>query len=218
MKEISHLIYYKFTLINSDLKALSIELKNHNKDASKNTWFIFLKQALVILTNLHDSEKEIRNFYQDISGLSEIYKKILRELKFARYIRNKFIGHIHNGLIQKAIEWRPELITMVHNHNSNEKNFIVNLFVLETLINTYVDEDGRHLYFKGDLDLLYPKDFRKFITMIDKSVKIGLEFTNFFLESTFVKPNTNSSNEKAYEMFFKAGETEFNYLKKSNKR
>ena len=54
-----------------------------------------LKTALIALANVSDFELTIRSTYQTHSEPSEIIKPLRANLEFAKYLRNKVIGHLH---------------------------------------------------------------------------------------------------------------------------
>ncbi len=54
------------------------------------------------------------------------------------YLRNKFAAHLTNDLVDKALEWKPELKIMLDKVYDPKIVSIFNLFLLETAINTYV--------------------------------------------------------------------------------
>ncbi len=95
---------------------------------------VLIKHAFTTIGTLVDLELTLRPQYESYPTVGEAFSKTKRELEFAKYLRNKAIGHIHSQLLPKAIEWRPELKYMLSRLGEDGTMFIVNLYVLETAI------------------------------------------------------------------------------------
>ena len=117
----------KARLIKSDL----IEILNQFERCSlKNmSSIILLKQALISIANLVDFERTMRVIYSEHRNLSSIFNEMYDEYEFAKYIRNKFVGHIKIDLLTKAIEWKPELRYLLHKTNDPEVMFLYNIWI-----------------------------------------------------------------------------------------
>jgi hypothetical protein len=68
------------------------------------TWVPFLKIALMSLGELADLEPQMRSLYRDHLELSKAMKKLEADLRFAKYLRNVFAGHLNDDLIAKTYE------------------------------------------------------------------------------------------------------------------
>lgn len=68
-----------------------------------------LKNALIALANMVDFELTVRNIYEEHRTLSASFKRCWKNYEFAKYLRNKLVGHVLPELVEKAIEWKPEL-------------------------------------------------------------------------------------------------------------
>jgi len=98
--------FVKAKLLRADLVEIDNQLeKSGFKDMSS---IILVKQVFVLAANLVDLELSIRSIYAEHRELSSIYAKASKEYEFAKYLRNKFVGHINHELLEKAVEWRPE--------------------------------------------------------------------------------------------------------------
>ena len=95
--------------------------------------------------------------YSQYRGLSEKFDSFKANAELFSYLRNKFAGHLTNDLVEKALEWKPELKMMLDKEYDPTIVAVYNLFFLETAINTYVDDQGRHKFFDSETDLLYPQ-------------------------------------------------------------
>lgn len=127
---------------------------------------INLKVALVALANVADFELSLRPTYKLEPEPCGIIKPLKQNLAFAKYLRNKAIGHIHPELVAKAVEWQPMLRKIPCDIDDPQLILQVNLWLLETAINTYVNDDGGHKVFDGDTDLMYPPDWARFVNSL----------------------------------------------------
>jgi hypothetical protein len=137
---------------------------------------ICLKSTLVAIANLLDFERTIRILYKDHRDVSKVFKRYEKNYEFAKYLRNKFVGHIHPELIKKAIEWKPELRSIARKMDDQKLMILINIFILETTINTYVDDDERNKFFETETDLMYPPDWKRFLNFLEISVRSAIAF------------------------------------------
>ena len=86
-------------------------------------------------------------------------------------------------------------------------SLLINVFLLETAINTYVDDDEKHLVFDGDTDLVYPPDWRRFSGFLGDVVRGGIAFLALLI-GVLELPGKPSDAERM-ELFKKAGLTTF---------
>ena len=176
-----------------------------------------IKTAFLAFHNLCELEKTIRSLYKDHRELSIKFDAFRPQAEFFSYLRNKSTGHLTDDLIDKAFEWKPELtLTLNKDHDAN-MILIYNFWVLETAINTYVDESGKHKVFKSETDLVYPPDKERFQKTLLESIELASDFLSS-VESILksgVSPPT--SKEDVMELFIKAGRTDFAYLTKNRR-
>lgn len=178
------------------------------------TGIICLKSALLTLNNLVDFEKTVSDIYKDHQTLSTVYSDNRRKFEFAKYLRNKFVGHIHTDLVDKAIEWRPELRYLAVQMNDPKVMHGVNIFILETAINTYVNEDGKHKIFDSETDLVYPPDWKRFIDYLEQSIRAAILYLNDVCEALSPAITHPELNQIDFEPWVNAGSTRFTFLKK----
>ena len=201
----------KARLIKSDL----IEILNQFERCSlKNmSSIILLKQALISIANLVDFERTMRVIYSEHRNLSSIFNEMYDEYEFAKYIRNKFVGHIKIDLLTKAIEWKPELRYLLHKTNDPEVMFLYNIWILETTINSFVDSNGKHRIFNSDTDLIYPPDYQRFINFITETIKSAIEYLNILDAILYISIDEYEKTENI-EHWLLASHTIFKYIKK----
>ena len=201
----------KAKLIKSDLIEILTQFEHYSlKDMSS---IILLKQALICIANLVDFERTMRVIYSEHRSLSSIFNKMYVDYEFAKYIRNKFVGHITIELLTKAIEWKPELRYLIHKTNDPEIMFLYNIWILETTINSFVDSNGKHKVFKTDTDLIYPPDYQRFIDFLTKTIKSAIDYLNILDEILYISIEENEKTENI-EHWLLAGKTDFKYIKK----
>lgn len=202
----------KSQLLRADLVAADEHFVAHGYNDM--TGIVLLKSALVAVSNLVDFESSISRLYKEAPHLSRIYKAASKEFKFAKYLRNKFAGHIHPELLAKAIEWKPELRFIADRMDEQQIMQFCNLCVLETAINTYVDNDGNHRVFESETDLFFPKDNERFSMFLEKVIRTGIQYLTelgVVLRSKIDKP---AEGLESLEYWKTAGLTEFNFIAK----
>ena len=204
--------YIKSKLLEADLVEIDRQFENTGfKDMYS---IILVKQAFVAIANLVDFELTVRSIYAEHRDLSAIYAKASKEFEFAKYLRNKFIGHIKPELLEKAIEWKPELRYMLKDTDNPGVMFMYNLWVIETAINTYVKPDGSHKLFESETDLVYPPDLKRFLIFLTHVVKSGIEYLEALSNVLGNKIEMLDHTQQNLEYWLTAGKTDFAYIKK----
>ena len=203
--------FVKSRLIKSDLIEILMQFERYKlKDMSS---IILLKQALICIANLVDFERTMRIVYNEHRNLSSMFNEMYVEYEFAKYIRNKFVGHIKIDLLTKAIEWKPELRYLLHKTNDPKIMFLYNIWILETTINSFVDSSGKHRIFNSDTDLIYPPDYQRFINFLTKTIKSAIEYLNMLDAILYISIEENEKIE-SIEHWLLAGQTDFKFIKK----
>jgi hypothetical protein len=197
-------------LLRGELAAASA----HYARAPLDVWVANVKLAMVALSNVLDLSKQTRFLYEKHRGLSEKFRLIEDAVDFARYMRNIAVGHYNPALIEKAIEWHPVLRSLAATPDS-QSDVLVNLFVIETAINTYVPSDSAHKLFDSETDLVYPPDWGRFCGYFEKTMADGLEYLNALLSALL----TDYSPPVGFqpELAVKAGLTEFSFITKGKR-
>lgn len=176
------------------------------------TGFLHLKSAFVSLANLADFELAARPTYRTHPEPSAIFRPLRKQFEFAKYLRNKFVGHIHPALMAKAIEWQPTLRRIAHNIEAPESMLMVNLWALETAINTYVMPNGRNRVFESETDLMYPPDWSRFVDFLEITIRGGIKYFNTFQACWEKEVLAEVLNQSELELALKPGTTEFTFL------
>jgi len=205
--------FIKSKLLKADLVEIDrqFEYSGFKKDMAS---IVLVKQAFVAIANLVDFELTVRSMYAENRGLSAIYAKASKEFDFTKYLRNKFIGHIKPELLEKAIEWKPELRYMLKNTDKPEVMFMYNLWVLETAINTYVNPNGNHKVFESEIDLVYPPDLKRFLIFLTHVVKSSIEYLEALSLVLGNKIEMLDLTQQDLEHWLTAGKTDFEFIRK----
>ena len=175
---------------------------------------VCLKNAFLALANMVDFERTVRDIYREHKTLSAAFFENQRNYDFAKYLRNKLVGHIHSELIEKAIEWKPELRYLAAQMDDQKVMLMVNIFVLETAINTYVGEDGKHKVFESETDLVYPPDWRRFIDYLEVTIRSAIHYLGDLCGVLSDAIDHPAPDQFDFELWAKAGKTDFAFLKK----
>lgn len=173
-----------------------------------------LKNALFTLANVYDFERTIRATYRCHHELSFTFGQIKRHLEFAKYLRNKLVGHIHPDLVDKTVEWQPGLRYLALYLNDPKIMMVANLWLLETAINTYADANQNHKFFESETDLTYPPDYKRFINFLEISVRISIKYLNDLCAiwlSEIPPPHPEKFDQ---DLWIKAARTKFDFLTK----
>jgi hypothetical protein len=173
---------------------------------------LHLKSALVTLANVCDFEGTVRASYKEFGEPGAVFKRLRKQFELAKYLRNKFVGHIHPELLAKALEWQPTLRQVLPSGDDPNVMVLVNLWLLETAINTYVDGDGKHKVFPSETDLMYPPDWQRFAGYLVSTIRGGIEY--LALIRAYWAPLVAAPQAEPFslEAALRAGRTEFKYL------
>lgn len=204
-------IYFRSRIIHGDLVAAR-DSSGDQLDPS-GRWVPAVKQALVALGNLADLEGALRPLYRENPGLAAQLKRSASDLQFAKYLRNVFGGHINEDLIVKCYEWRPEL-RMLPDIRELNGTVALNLFVLETAINTYVADDGRHGMFPSETDLVYPPDHERFCAWLTATMGAAIQICDALGEITHATIPPLGDHAGMMDAYMAAGLTDFKRIRK----
>lgn len=204
-------LYFQSRVIHGDLLAAHNELVNLVDPSG--TWMTFVKSELIALANLVDIEGPMRLLYRDHIDLAAAIKAAMPDLQFAKYLRNVFAGHINDDLIAKAYEWRPELRVLPEKRDLRG-TVALNLFLLETAINSYIAADGSHGMFESETDLVYPPDMTRFCAWLSKTTIDAIAICDKVGAATHVLVQPLGEGIELFEAFKAAGLTNFTRFRK----
>lgn len=204
--------YIAARLLQADLSAINTHFSEVS--ISDMAGIVCLKNAFLALANMVDFERTVRDLYKEHKTLSAVFCENQRNYEFAKYLRNKFVGHIHAELIEKAIEWRPELRYFATQMDDPKIMRLAHIFVLETAINTYVGKDGKHKVFESETDLAYPPNWKRFVDYLEVSIRSAIRYLGDLCVVLSAAIDHPTPDQFDLELWAKAGRTDFAFLKK----
>ncbi|MBS1019554.1 hypothetical protein JK205_11550 [Gluconobacter cerinus] len=204
-------IYYRSRIIHGDLFVCDEQLKS--KRDLDGVWFLYLKSAFIALANLSDAVGGFRVLYSENPELSVLVKEIQGSLEFSKYIRNVFSGHINSSLLSKTYEWLPQ-IRKIPEIKSLSGTVSLNIYVLETAINTYVSLDGGHGIFDSETDFMYPPDKERFLHWFSDLIGKSINICDMIGGITHTKVEGLGTSVEVLDAFIQAGSTEFRRIRK----
>lgn len=175
---------------------------------------LLLKQAILGVAQTRELELESRSLYQKHRHLSDHFRVVSKEAEFFQYLRNKMVGHIKADLVEKTLEWKPETVLMLSKDSDLMQTYLLNFFVLETAINTYVDGDGKHKAFESETDLNYPPDFQRFMQSLTRAVQGCIKFLTELEAVLRIEAPVPAFDPSDMTPWKKAGQTGFTFIKK----
>jgi hypothetical protein len=190
-------IYYRSRIIHGDLFAANEKLTGQL--GPNGGWIQTLKVALTALANLADLEGALRPLYEDNPRIGTWMKELRPSLDFAKYLRNVYVGHINEDLIAKTHEWRPE-VRALPEQRTLTATALLNVFVLETAINTYVAPDGSHGMFATETDLVYPPDMQRFCAWLSDAVRLAIRVTDALGEVTIRRLSRSAKGLRCWRL------------------
>lgn len=173
---------------------------------------VLIRSLLVATTNVADLEVTVRRLYRVHPGLGELATPHRKAFEFAKYLRNHSVGHLHAAVSVKAVEWRPELNELLKSQDINSLTFVA-LAVLETAINTYVNDVG-HRFFETETDLVYPPDYTRFLNFLGETTHAAMSFVDALADVAAAEADLPNWRENLSELAVKAGQTIFKFITK----
>ncbi|HDX8437469.1 TPA: hypothetical protein RQN11_003042 [Aeromonas dhakensis] len=208
--------FLQANVLKADLVAIDAQFTE--KGIGDMPTMVLLKQSLISVANFVDFEVTVRRIYKDHPELSEYYKLFSKECDFAKYLRNKFVGHLKQELVNKALEWNPEIRMLLTKMDEPIAAYFVNQLILETAINTYVDAEEKHKVFESETDLNYPPDQTRFLNFLTLIIRSSIEYLCKYLEIRRKELQTKLDEASSFEGMLKlgieAGKTKFSFIKK----
>lgn len=202
------------TILLHDLKCFDEELSEGVEDIASLTHKMRnTRNVFVSLHNLKDSMNRIR-----LDGEAQFVldtRSLRRDLDFIVHIRNKGVGHLDRTLLERAAQWSPEIFHVNSHGNNDYLNFLSYKAVLESTINSYLNEDGEQKVFKTEIDFLYPPNAEQFFEFLSDVVKRSINWLENSRE--IIRSEIEFySDDKVQEMGAIAGQTNFNLKDESD--
>lgn len=124
-------------------------------------YFRSFRFLVISINNFNDNLNQIGKTLNTLNYNSSRVPELRKSLNFIKHIRNKGVGHLDAGLLEKSIQWQPALFSESMKGEIVSSSIYGNIAILELAINSYVDESGEHKIFSNVIDFVYPPDFKK---------------------------------------------------------
>lgn len=177
-----------------------------------------IKTACIAFHNLLEFERTLRPLYKAHGELGAGFNDFKPAVEFFAYLRNKFAGHVADELLAKTIEWKPEVLLSLKSEQNADIILFYNFALLETAINTYVDQAGAHKIFESDTDFGYPPDAERFTSFLLTTIDHASDYLTGIeavLKHSICVPK---DDENRLGLFIKAGQTDFTFIAGKKKR
>lgn len=175
--------------------------------------FRLLKNGFLAYSTLGELLKTFSKYTIGNESLSQKMKGLRVKLDFMNHLRNKCTGHLDDTLIDKAIQWEPSLFSKQF-VESKHHIYLVYKTLLESAINSYIDDKGDQKYFHTEIDLFYPPNWSEFIKFMSESQIESMDFLDDLLSE--IKKNLRLI-DNIDDLFLQAaiaGKTDFRLPKK----
>lgn len=205
--------YVRALIIHADIDKNGFAYSQAAKDKDLQECFRLLKNGFLAYSTLGELLKTFSKYTVGNESLSKKMKELRPKLDFMGHLRNKCTGHLDDILIDKAIQWEPSLFSKA-SLESEHHIYLVYKTLLESAINSYIDENGDQKYFHSEIDLFYPPNWDAFIKFMSDSETESLDFLDEII--TTIKPHIVMIENKE-DLFLQAliaGQTDFRLPKK----
>lgn len=205
--------YLNMLILIDELKSfhefLSDEVADIDKWISKlrNTRNVFLS-----LNNVRDAMNRINlNLSDEYSSLSRSLKK---KLAFANHFRNRAVGHLNEILLERSVQWSPQIFSLISKENEKFKIAEAHRVMIEACTNSFINHEGRQKIFNTEIDLMYPPDAELFFSHLQELVTQSLEWLKISAES-ILSSIKHHENDEIQELAAIAAKTNFNLKEES---
>lgn len=206
--------YLNLLILKDELLYFSNLLRKSTKDIDdliikfRNT-----RQVLLTLYNVREAAKRV-NLKSTPTYLHKT-RKIRKKLDFIDHLRNKLIGHLEHSVLERAVQWHPWIFSS--SIKDNEKLQVMGGLraVIESSINSFLDDKDIQKVFKTEIDLAYPPNYKLFYDYIFQVIAESIDWIS---DSLFILSSTIKyyDSDDLLEVSAIAGQTDFNLKKESN--
>lgn len=169
-----------------------------------------IRNVFVSLHNLNDLTGRIRlELGDEHKEFKAFSRQLRRDLEFTDHIRNKGVGHLDQSLIEKSAQWSPELFWAKSFGNKDLTVVSTYLSILESAINSFINEEGRQKVFNKEITLAYPADGELFLNFIKNIVERSILWIKQ-VQSMLEEQIHLHTDEEFFKFAYIAGITDFN--------
>ncbi|MCU7552843.1 hypothetical protein OCK74_27235 [Chitinophagaceae bacterium LB-8] len=199
-------LYIRAILVKDDIKYYHKLLDNQSEIGEQ---FRLIKYCLVHLNVLRESINDFNFIIKDRYDLSSKAREIKRKLEFVNHLRNKISGHLDSKVLNNAIQWEPHIFHVNIKDEETVQLLLIRKSLLESAINSYIDNDGNHKVFRTEIDFNFPKDKTLFLNFLGELNESSIAWLDDMAK--LIKEKIDFwDNSKIIEMAKRAGETDFN--------
>lgn len=205
--------YLNILILIDELQSYHTSLTDVISD--KDSWITKLRNTrnvFISLNNVLDAMNKIN------LNLSDDYVKFTRNLKkklaFANHFRNRAVGHLNETLLERAVQWSPQIFSSTSKENEKFKIAEAHRVIIEVCTNSFINHEGIQKVFNTEIDLMYPPDAELFFTHLQELVTESLKWLMISAESTLSSIQHHDENE-IKELAAIAAKTNFNLKEES---
>ena len=201
--------YVKIILIYDELKFYHELLIKEATDTNGLVLkYQYVKSIMSPLALVFSNLKTWSKYHADDEKLISLHRVLKEKLKFTNHLRNKITGHLENQVIGNSIQWEPFIFNSVSKDNKTAQKLMIYRSLLESAINSYVDEEtGMQKVFKKEIDLNLPKYADMFFEYLYETVTDCLNYLEFL--SCKLDSQIQYYTGIPLDLMEKAGETDF---------
>lgn len=141
-------------------------------------------------------------------------RNLKKKLAFANHFRNRAVGHLNETLLERAVQWSPQIFSSASKENLKFKIAEAHRVIIEACTNSFINHEGIQKVFNTEIDLMYPPDAELFFTHLQELVTESLEWLTISAESTLSSIQHHDENE-IKELAAIAAKTNFNLKEES---
>lgn len=106
----------------------------------------------------------------------ELSRSLKKKLTFANHFRNRAVGHLDQTLLEREVQWSPQLFYISSKENEEYKILEANRIFIEAGINSFINQEGMQKIFNTKIDLMYPPDAKLFFNHLQELVEESIQW------------------------------------------
>lgn len=198
--------YIRAIILKDEILAYHTEL-NAEKDWNRKVRLF--KNCFVSLDIFRDSLNSFKDFLKEDQELALKSRSLRKKLQFINHIRNKISGHLDEVVLEKLVQWEPFIFNEGFKGNNEAKLLLVYKSLLESAINSYINNDSNQKIFKTEIDLLYPENQTLFFNYIGDLNIDSISFLDVIIDK--LDSRIDHWDKSQMETFAtRSGKTDFN--------
>lgn len=206
--------FIRLTILLHDLVCYDKDLQEQISDKeSLIRKFRNTRNVFISLHNLRDALNDVQ-VSKDQEFISRT-RALRRKLDFIGHVRNKGVGHIDKELLKRAAQWSPEIFYENTKDNADYLIFECYRALLQTSINSHLNNIGEHKVFTSTIDLLYPPNAAEFFHYLSEIVNDSIKWLSEASETTKSRIHFHS-RDQILELAEIAAQTNFDLNSDSN--